>query len=171
MRIHTIGALVLFATLLPAADRAAGAAPEPDAGDDAGQLDCTVNGVRSRATLARADFSVDPSGTSGHFRVLAKLPAPTAPGSDDGPMLQLMALDVRAPGAYPVSLEPTWRSLVSRDGRDAKVTGGKWSLSSFSFRGVEHVAGRVSFTAPGYTGECSFALPMTVIDIGALRRR
>lgn len=139
--------------------------PSPD------RVDCVVNGTRSRAILARADFSVDPAGTSGHFRLIAMLPVPTAPGSDRGPMLELKALEVGAPGSYRMSRQPTWLSVVSRDGKSTPVTDGKWNLTSFSFRGSESVAGQVKFAASGYAGECSFSLPMTVVDIGGATRR
>lgn len=110
------------------------------------------------------------AGCSG-LAAAARSSAPTAAGSGRGPMIQRKASGVRGPGDYPLSVQSTWLSIVARDGRHSEVTAGRRSFSRPDWRGSPVGAGAVKLSAGAITGERTFALPMTVLDIGTMRQR
>ena len=128
------------------------------------QVHCRIAGVEFDASdPILASFVVPPNGAKSHLSLLA------GHGSGTGQLghrtqVNAKAENVTATGTYPMSSQATWRSSAVIDGKALPIDSGSIVLTTFNPTGDRHAAGKLTFSAAGQSGQCTFDVIVVVAD-------
>ncbi|MBW8844235.1 MAG: hypothetical protein JF607_04590 [Burkholderiales bacterium] len=129
-------------------------------------VSCKIGGADIRVSDSLADFNYSPSGKPGHTGKVSRFRLMTLDGGE-GPTssVELKAVDITTPGDYAVSNESLWRSVIRVQGKQQKVTGGKFKFTRFEMHdSAGRAAGTVEFTTDQTSGSCSFDVEVKGIN-------
>ncbi len=141
------------------------------AGAHAG-VSCKIGGADIRVSESLADFNYSPSGKPGATGKVSRFRLMTLDGGD-GPTssVELKTVDITTPGDYTLSTESLWRSVIRVQGKQQKVTGGKFKFTRFEMHdSAGRAAGTVEFTTEQASGSCSFDVEVQGINRDRLGR-
>lgn len=129
-------------------------------------VSCKIGGADIRVSDSLADFNYSPSGKPGNTGKLSRFRLMTLDGGEaPTSSIELKAVDITAPGDYTLAMESLWRSVIRVQGKQQRVTGGKFHFTRFEMHdAVGRAAGTVEFTTDQTSGSCSFDVEVKGIN-------
>ncbi|MBI3349576.1 MAG: hypothetical protein HY020_20500 [Burkholderiales bacterium] len=129
-------------------------------------ISCKIGGVDIRVSDNLADFNYSPSGKPGSTGKLSRFRLMTLDGGEaPTSSIELKTVDITTPGDYALSTESLWRSVIRVQGKQQKVTGGKFHFTRFEMHDATgRAAGTVEFTTEQISGSCVFDVEVKGIN-------
>ena len=129
-------------------------------------VSCKIGGADIRVSDSLADFNYSPSGKPGATGKVSRFRLMTLDGGDaPTSSIELKTVDVTAPGDYTLAMESLWRSVIRVQGKQQRVTGGKFSFTRFEMHDATgRAVGKVEFTTDQTSGSCSFDVEVKGIN-------
>lgn len=129
-------------------------------------VSCRIGGADIRVSGSFSDFNYSPSGKPGATGKLSRFRLMTLDGGEaPTSSVELKAVDVTTPGDYTLAMESLWRSVIRVQGKQQRVTAGKFHFTRFDMKdSVGRAAGSVEFTTEQTSGSCSFDVEVKGIN-------